>query len=140
VFWVLAGDVYMPGFVFGQQNFDRFTSGSRIAHIWLVPNPPHNPAGDFGLDVTTGLALNLPKDTPLLRYTYSTVGLYRKALFLPPYCNIAPGNPQGVKAALAPLLRAAMDAGQVSAEIYTGPWTDVGTPERLNQLNHPTPH
>jgi MurNAc alpha-1-phosphate uridylyltransferase len=140
VFWVLAGDVYMPGFVFGQERFDRFAAGSRLAHIWLVPNPPHNPAGDFGLDVATGLAMNLPKDTPLPRYTYSTVGLYRKALFLPPYCNIPAGNPLGVKAALAPLLRTAMDAGKVSAEIYTGPWTDVGTPERLNQLNHPTPH
>ena len=42
-----------------------------------------------------------------------------------------PATPQGVKAALAPLLRAAMDNGRVSAELYTGPWTDVGTPERL---------
>ena len=41
----------------------------------------------------------------------------------------------GVKAALAPLLRAAMAQAQVSAEIYTGRWTDVGTPERLQQIN-----
>jgi MurNAc alpha-1-phosphate uridylyltransferase len=138
VFWVLAGDVYMPGFSFGQESFERFAATGKLAHIWLVPNPPHNPAGDFGLDTASGLALNLPKETQLPRYTYSTVGLYRKALFAPPYCNIAPGNPLGVKAALAPLLRAAMDAGQVSAEIYTGPWTDVGTPERLDQLNRTT--
>ena len=138
VFWVLAGDVYTPGFVFGADHFARFAASTRLAHIWLVPNPPHNPAGDFGLDAATGLALNLPKDTAQPRYTYSTIGLYRKALFLPPYCSIEPGNPQGIKAALAPLLRAAMDAGQVSAEIYTGPWTDVGTPERLAQLNHTT--
>jgi N-acetyl-alpha-D-muramate 1-phosphate uridylyltransferase len=138
VFWVLAGDVYTPGFVFSAEHFERFAVGTRLAHIWLVPNPPHNPGGDFGLDAATGLALNLPKDSTLPRYTYSTIGLYRKALFQPPYCSIAPGNPQGAKAALAPLLRAAMDAGQVSAEIYTGPWTDVGTPERLAQLNHTT--
>lgn len=138
VFWVLAGDVYTPGFVFSAESFARFAAGTKLAHLWLVPNPPHNPAGDFGLDATTGLALNLPKDSAQPRYTYSTIGLYRKALFLPPYCSIAPGNPQGVKAALAPLLRAAMDTGQVSAEIYTGPWTDVGTPERLAQLNHTT--
>ena len=43
-----------------------------------------------------------------------------------------------MKAPLAPLLRAAMDNGQVSAELYTGRWTDVGTPERLAQLNQPT--
>ena len=41
----------------------------------------------------------------------------------------------GLKAALAPMLRQAMDIGQVSAEVYTGPWTDVGTPERLAELN-----
>ena len=138
VFWVLAGDVYTPGFVFSRERFEQFAAGDKLAHIWLVPNPAHNPAGDFGLDATTGLARNLPKETPQPRYTYSTIGLYRKALFLPPFCTIEPGNPQGVKAALAPLLRAAMDAGRVSAEIYTGPWTDVGTPERLEQLNEPS--
>ena len=45
------------------------------------------------------------------------------------------GNPQGKAAPLAPLLRAAMDRGQVSASLYTGSWTDVGTPERLYELN-----
>ena len=50
-------------------------------------------------------------------------------------CSIAPGNPEGVAEALAPLLRRAMDAGRVSGQIYTGRWTDVGTPERLAQLN-----
>jgi MurNAc alpha-1-phosphate uridylyltransferase len=69
------------------------------------------------------------------RFTYSTIGLYRRALFEAPWCDILPGNPQGTAAPLAPLLRAAMDAGQVSAELYTGRWTDVGTPERLEELN-----
>jgi MurNAc alpha-1-phosphate uridylyltransferase len=82
-----------------------------------------------------GLALNLPQDDPQPRFTYSTIGLYRKALFEPPWCDIAPGNPQGTKAALAPLLRAAMGQARVSAELYTGRWTDVGTPQRLAQLN-----
>jgi len=82
-----------------------------------------------------GLALNLPKDTPQPRYTYSTIGLYKRTLFEAPWCDIAPGNPGGTKAALAPLLRRAMDQGKVSAELYTGRWTDVGTPERLAQLN-----
>jgi MurNAc alpha-1-phosphate uridylyltransferase len=85
-----------------------------------------------------GLALNLPKDAPQPRYTYSTIGLYRRAFFEPPLSSIPPGNPLGVKAPLAPLLRAAMDNQAVSAEIYTGAWTDVGTPERLAQLNHPS--
>ncbi|MFZ1608526.1 MAG: nucleotidyltransferase family protein, partial [Rhodoferax sp.] len=76
-----------------------------------------------------------PASDPRPRYTYSTLGLYRRELFVAPWCNIPSGNPQGVKAALAPLLRAAMDQGRVSAELYVGRWTDVGTPERLAQIN-----
>lgn len=68
-------------------------------------------------------------------YTFSTVALYRRALFEPPWCDILPGNPQGTAAPLAPLLRQAIAAGRVSAELYEGAWTDVGTPERLAALN-----
>ena len=132
-FWVLAGDVFAPDFVFTQAAVDRFVASDALAHLWLVPNPEHNPKGDFGL--AQGLALNLPAHNTAPRYTYSTIGLYRKALFTAPWCDIAPGNPLGLKAALAPLLRAAMDQARVSAEIYTGRWTDVGTPQRLQQLN-----
>ena len=139
VFWVLAGDVFMPEFEFSQAAVDRFVASGKLAHLWLVPNPAHNPRGDFGLlsaaDGAVALGLNLPPDDPQPRYTYSTIGLYRRALFAPPYCTIPAGNPHGVKAPLAPLLRAAMDNGQVTAELYLGPWTDVGTPERLQQLN-----
>ncbi|MDE2418616.1 MAG: nucleotidyltransferase family protein [Burkholderiales bacterium] len=139
VFWVLAGDVYAPDFAFSQDAVTRFVQSDMLAHLWLVPNPEHNPAGDFGLgavvDKLPGLALNLPKDTPQPRYTYSTIGLYRRGLFEAPWCEIPPGNPTGTKAALAPLLRKAMDHGKVSAELYTGRWTDVGTPQRLAQLN-----
>ena len=139
-FWVLAGDVFAPDFVFSQAAVDRFMDSGKLAHLWLVPNPVHNPGGDFGLALnageTVGLALNLPKDDPQPRYTYSTIGLYRRALFEPPLSSIPFGNPLGVKAPLAPLLRVAMDNQAVSAEIYIGAWTDVGTPERLAQLNH----
>lgn len=134
VFWVAAGDVFAPGFAFAPQALERFAASTMLAHVWLVPNPEHNPRGDFGLS-PVGQALNLPPDHPGQRYTYSTIGLYRRTFFQQPLCDITPGNPQGVKAPLAPLLRKAMDNGQVSAELYTGPWTDVGTPERLAQLN-----
>ena len=134
-FWVMASDICAPDFVFDPQNVERFLSSSMLAHIWLVPNPEHNPAGDFGLDVHSGLALNTPKCMEQARFTFSTIGLYRRALFLPPWCEIPPGNPQGTRAALAPLLRAAMDQHRVSATLYTGAWTDVGTPERLAFLN-----
>ena len=134
VFWVLAGDVFAPDFSFHPSAVDAFKSSGKLAHIWLVPNPPHNPLGDFGLGAE-GLALNLPKDSAAPKFTYSTIGLYRSALFAPPFCAVPPGNAGGIKAALAPILRAAMDAGRVSAEMYHGLWTDVGTPQRLLALN-----
>jgi MurNAc alpha-1-phosphate uridylyltransferase len=139
IFWLLAGDVFAPDFVFSKEAVARFAASDKLAHLWLVPNPAHNPRGDFGLSAASAagikLALNLPLDDPRARYTYSTIGLYRKALFTAPWCDIPAGNPQGAKAPLAPLLRKAMDNGLVSAELYAGAWTDVGTPARLAQLN-----
>ena len=134
VFWLAAGDVFAPDFVFDSAAVQAFATSGQLAHLWLVPNPTHNPRGDFGLS-SQGLALNLPADDPAPRYTYSTIALLRAELFAPPWCDIAPGNPLGVKAPLAPLLRCAMDAGRVSASLYGGRWTDVGTPERLAELN-----
>jgi N-acetyl-alpha-D-muramate 1-phosphate uridylyltransferase len=134
VFWVLAGDVYTPGFAFTEGAVERFKASGKLAHLWLVANPAHNLKGDFGLSAD-GLALNLPaspnREPFQPRYTFSTIALYRKAFF----ASLPFGNPQGIKAPLAPMLRAAMDSSQVSAELYTGAWTDVGTPERLAQLN-----
>lgn len=139
VFWVLAGDVFTPGFEFSRKSVAQFVASGLLAHIWLVPNPTHNPGGDFGLQdagqCQAGLALNLPKTDHRPRYTYSTIGLYRRALFEPPWCDIPAGNPNGIKAPLAALLRRAMDNQQVSAELYAGSWTDVGTPQRLAELN-----
>ena len=134
MFWLAAGDVYAPDFRFDAAAAQAFAASSMLAHLWLVPNPAHNARGDFGLS-PEGLALNLPPGDPAPRYTYSTIALLRAELFTPPWCDIPPGNPQGVKAPLAPLLRRAMDNGRVSAQLYTGRWTDVGTPERLAELN-----
>ena len=139
VFWLVAGDVFAPDFVFDSAAVQAFAASDQLAHLWLVPNPAHNPRGDFGLS-SDGLALNLPADDPAPRYTYSTIALLRAELFAPPWCDIPPGNPLGVKAPLAPLLRRAMDNGRVTAAIYTGRWTDVGTPQRLTELNTLAPH
>ena len=144
-FWLAAGDVYAPDFVFDAVQAQAFAASDDLAHVWLVPNPAHHPAGDFGLQESTpgsgtGRALNLPpapagQTGAAPRYTYSTIALLKAALFAAPWCDIAAGNPQGVAAPLAPLLRQAMDAGRCGASLYTGRWTDVGTPERLAALN-----
>jgi MurNAc alpha-1-phosphate uridylyltransferase len=159
VFWVAAGDVFAPDFAFSAEAYERFKASPGLAHIWLVPNPVHNPEGDFGLS-EEGLALNLPKTAVMpgssspnrpvlqdldthpaahvantLRYTFSTIALYKRAFFEAAWCPIPSGNPGGVKAPLAAMLRAAMDQGLVSASVYEGLWVDVGTPERLALLN-----
>ncbi|MDO5653830.1 MAG: nucleotidyltransferase family protein [Brachymonas sp.] len=136
-FWLAAGDVYMPDFVFAQDAYQRFAASTALAHIWLVPNPTHNAKGDFALTPDGRVHDTPPDHADLPRYTYSTIGLFKKALFAEPYCNIPAGNPQGAIAPLAPVLRAAMRAGRVTGELYTGRWTDVGTPERLAALNQP---
>jgi MurNAc alpha-1-phosphate uridylyltransferase len=128
-FWVVAGDVFAPDFVYSRADMASFRASPALAHLWLVPNPEHNPSGDFALT-----AKGLAENEGALRYTYSTIGLFRHALFTPPYCAVAAGNPDGIRAALAPVLRAAIADGKVSAQLYTGAWTDVGTPERLAQL------
>jgi N-acetyl-alpha-D-muramate 1-phosphate uridylyltransferase len=130
VFWVLAGDVFAPDFVFSPDAVERFKASGKLAHIWMVPNPEHNTKGDFGLQADGEVVNESPE-----KYTFSTIALYRKSLFSLPYCDIPAGNPEGIKAALAPLLRKAIAAQQVSGELYTGTWTDVGTPERLTQIN-----
>lgn len=130
VFWVLAGDVYAPDFPFKPDDVQRFIASDKLAHLWLVPNPAHNLQGDFGLD-SNGLVCN-QADT---LYTFSTIGLYRRTLFERPWCTIPSGNPEGIQAPLAPLLRSAIAAQRVSGELFAAAWTDVGTPERLATLN-----
>ena len=136
IFWIVAGDVYAPGFPFSIQAVQRFARSDKLAHLWLVPNPPHNPGGDFGLgNDREAPGRQLALNQAALKYTYSTIGLCRRELFMRPWCDIPSGNSAGIKAPLAPMLRQAMDNQRISAELYTGPWTDVGTPERLAQLN-----
>jgi MurNAc alpha-1-phosphate uridylyltransferase len=88
-----------------------------LAYLVLVDNPQHHPIGDFALDAHHVMQ----QGAPLL--TFSGIALYQPALF----GGIAPG----ARAALAPLLRAAMGKGAVHGEHYRGLWLDVGTPERL---------
>lgn len=130
VFWVMAGDVFAPSFSCTAEAMDTFRASGKMAKIWLVPNPEHNPGGDFGLS-DQGLALDLPAGHPGRNYTFSTIALYRRDFFTRPDAPAPAGNPKGVGVPLAPLLRQAMGRGDVLAEVFAGEWTDVGTPERL---------
>ncbi len=121
-FWVVSGDVFLPGFRFDAAVAGRFAQGQALAHLWLVPNAPHHPEGDFGID-----ARGLASRTAEPRRTWASVGLFRAGIVH----DVTPGE----KLPLTPLLRAGADAGRIEATAYDGPWTDVGTVERLNALN-----
>lgn len=93
-----------------------------MAHLVLVNNPPHHPGGDFHLHE----GRLLPADGS--RLTFSGIGIYQPALF----AHIARGS----SAPLAPLLRAQIALGKVSGEHHTGRWMDIGTPQRLEELDN----
>jgi MurNAc alpha-1-phosphate uridylyltransferase len=121
-FWVVSGDVFLPGFVFDAQCARRFAAGALWAHLWLVPNAAHHPQGDFGIDAQ-GLAL---ADAPHKR-TWASVGLFRAAMFE----RVAVGT----QLALRPLLDEGIAHRRIGAQPWDGAWTDVGSVERLQALN-----
>ncbi|MBA4381463.1 MAG: mannose-1-phosphate guanylyltransferase [Sideroxydans sp.] len=90
------------------------------AHLVLVDNPEHNLKGDFGLQ-----GARITDTAP--KFTFSGIGLYKPQLF----AHIQ----RGTKAPLAPLLREQIAAGKVSGEHHRGVWVDVGTPQRLQELD-----
>ena len=122
-FWVVAGDVFLPGFRFDPAVAAHFAASDRLARLWLVPNAPHHPQGDFGID-----ADGLASYDAGPRHTWASVGLLRAALVAG---RVRPGE----RSPLRPHLDAAIAARRVGAELYRGAWTDVGTPERLAALN-----
>lgn len=121
-FLVINGDVF--------SDFDLGRAPSIAAQMawqgldaWcvLVDNPDHNPSGDFALD------RGRLRNTGPVRLTYSGIGVFTPRLF----DGVAAGTP----APLAPLLRAAADAGRAGSERLLGTWIDVGTPQRLAELD-----
>ena len=103
-------------------------ANSDAAHLVLVNNPPHHQNGDFHLHDGRILPTSDQRLTANdLKFTFSGIGIYRPALFEDiPHGSIAP---------LAPLLRAQIALGKVSGEQHRGWWADVGTPQRLAELD-----
>ena len=119
-FVVVNGDIHTD-FAF-RGLLDRSPDGGeRLAHLVLIDNPPHHPAGDFALSG------NHVANDGARRYTFSGIGIYHPQLF----SDIVAGT----KRPLAPLLRPQIDARRVTGEHYPGLWSDVGTPERLATLD-----
>jgi MurNAc alpha-1-phosphate uridylyltransferase len=97
-----------------------------LVHLVLVDNPVHHPSGDFYLDASGRVH---GEGSP--RLTYSGIGIYRPEFF----AGCTPG-----KFPMAPLLRSAMAEGKVTGEHYQGGWVDVGTPQRLADLDRELRH
>jgi MurNAc alpha-1-phosphate uridylyltransferase len=118
----LLGDdfIVINGDIFTDYDFMCLTNASLSNHLVLVPNPPHNPNGDFSIE--QGLLKNPFEQT----YTFAGIARYRKDFFQ----GMDPG-----RRTLAPLLRMAADEGSIGAEVYHGAWQDVGTAERLKALS-----
>ena len=123
-FLVINGDIWCD---WDPKRAMNALGSTDLAHLVLVPNPPQHPQGDFSLRgrevgadiVATGCGAQV--------CTFSGIGIYSPQLF----ADIRRGQP----AKLAPLLRVAMGERRVSGELHGGRWIDVGTPQRLDELD-----
>lgn len=127
-FLVINGDVFSPNLPI-EKLLDlaselRSMPNKPLAHLLMVPNPTQHPEGDFYIKGSQ--VANEPLDGAE-KLTFSGIGLYHRDLFK----DLELDAP--IK--LAPILREAMAKNKVSGEKYTGPWHDVGTPQRLQELN-----
>ncbi len=120
-FWAVSADIFIPDFRFDPARAASFAASGHLAHLWFVPVQPLHPKGDFGLDAD-GFA-TLDGDLQV----YSNIGLYRRAFF----DGVTPGQHQRIRFSLD----RAIAARAVTAELYTGPWANVGTPAQLESLN-----
>jgi len=116
VFLVVNGDI-ATDFPFAELK----NQAVDLAHLVLVDNPEHHSQGDFGLDNTGKVIENCTE-----KLTFSGIGLYRPELF----SNIPAGSHK-----LGPLLRQAIANQRVTGQKFAGFWMDIGTPERLQELN-----
>ena len=123
--------IAVNGDVFCDADFNRLPkTPTGLAHLLMVTNPEHNANGDFALSSNGYLHSN---GEP--RLTFSGIGVYRPELLLNCQSDWASPDGQNPCFKLAPILRRAMHINLITGEHFAGQWTDVGTPERLAELD-----
>lgn len=115
-FLLVNGDIYTD---YPFQNL--LQKSPELAHLILVDRPAFKQEGDFGLE---GDRLTNGPDKP---YTYAGIGIYNPAAFTQ-YAT-------GESFALGPLLREQSELGRITAEVFKGHWMDIGTPQRLQEID-----
>ncbi len=133
-FAVINGDIYCD-YDFSRLNraMENMNARKDTAHLVLVDNPPHHPRGDFSLDGDriSSAALDphssIPNPQSCSFLTFSGIGIYSPGIFS--------AIKAGCKAPLAPILREQIALQRVGGEHHEGTWVDVGTPERLSELD-----
>jgi len=126
VFLVINGDVYCELDLAMWVNAHKHFAQGQVAHLALTANPVQHPDGDFIID-KDGVTLRNKDNTSANTYTYTGIALYRGEGF----SNLAT-TPQP----LGPLLRHWIQEKRVTGDVIEAHWMDIGTPERLAQLDH----
>ena len=120
-FLVVNGDVYCD-IDFGRFSGLTAAGNQPVAHLVMVANPAHHAGGDFSLD---GQRITFVRGEETL--TYAGIAVFSPSFFA--------DVPRGSVMKLYPLLAAAITAGSLTGERYSGRWVDVGTPQRLAELD-----
>jgi MurNAc alpha-1-phosphate uridylyltransferase len=120
-FWVVSGDIVAPGFAFEATLAQQFAASPMLGHLWLVPNPPFHPHGDFALAPDGRLSRDGER-----RWTYANLALLKPALVA--------GVATGQRAPLGPCLFTAAAAGRLGGQAWAGEWHNIGTPAQWAAL------
>lgn len=127
IFLVINGDIVC------EYDFNQLPTllPSQQACIWLVDNPEHNSLGDFCLTNNNVRNKNIKNKTEVENtYTFTGIALYRASFFRSLF-----DNKDNIPVALGPMLRAAADSEQLQGRLMTTLWADIGTPDRLMEIN-----
>jgi MurNAc alpha-1-phosphate uridylyltransferase len=145
-FWLVSGDIFMPGFVFEASVVREFAQSPDLGLLWMVANPPFHPRGDFCWGPNQRLhrlraadpTADPPRADPAEPVAPSAGSVSGQTMTYASLALLKPGMVEGLepghRASLVPYLFKAADAGRLAGRVWEGPWENVGTPEQWQAL------